>query len=250
MSYLEWQKNGWIRPHRTSVQEVAALLRVIERDGEPRAEHHVLNDVTVTADDNSNTIVVKAPSESMGLIATLIDLVPPLAGPIFSTLADRRVDLATLVQDDGALAEHIRQNVAGTFHPVGTCRMGQANDRATAVTGRSISKPVRALKNMLTQEFHTLEGEGAPWEEIEGLAIGRLRAAHEKWRTDTADLGLIPEAELNEQRRPGGKWFTTADPEITPGGCRVETQFGVIDQQFEAQCFLRMLWTLTGQPIA
>ena len=25
------------------------------------------------------------------------------------------------------------------------------------------------------------------------------------------------------------------DPEITPGGCRVETRFGVIDQQFEAQ---------------
>ena len=26
-----------------------------------------------------------------------------------------------------------------------------------------------------------------------------------------------------------------ADPEITPGGCRVETRFGIIDQQFEAQ---------------
>ena len=26
-----------------------------------------------------------------------------------------------------------------------------------------------------------------------------------------------------------------ADPEITCGGCRVETSFGVIDQQFEAQ---------------
>jgi len=67
------------------------------------------------------------------LIATLIDLVPPLAGPVFSTLADRRVDLATLVKDDEALAEHIRQNVAGTFHPVGTCRMGQANDRNAVV---------------------------------------------------------------------------------------------------------------------
>ena len=53
----------------------------------------------------------------------------------------------------------------------------KASDRATAVTGRSINKPVRALKNMLTQEFHQMEGEGAPWEEIEGLAIGRLRAA-------------------------------------------------------------------------
>jgi flagellar assembly protein FliH len=26
-----------------------------------------------------------------------------------------------------------------------------------------------------------------------------------------------------------------ADPQITPGGCRVDTRFGVIDQQFEAQ---------------
>jgi 5-(hydroxymethyl)furfural/furfural oxidase len=66
-------------------------------------------------------------------IAALIDAVPSLAAPIFATLADRRVDLAGLVEDDGALADHIRQNVAGTFHPVGTCRMGGAGDR-NAVT--------------------------------------------------------------------------------------------------------------------
>jgi len=66
-------------------------------------------------------------------IATLIDAVPALAAPIFATLADREVDLAALVADDHALADHIRQNVAGTFHPVGTCRMGRAEDRA-AVT--------------------------------------------------------------------------------------------------------------------
>jgi 5-(hydroxymethyl)furfural/furfural oxidase len=62
------------------------------------------------------------------LTAKLIDLAPPLAGPIFSTLADRRVDLAALVEDDDALAEHITENVAGMFHPVGTCRMGRADD--------------------------------------------------------------------------------------------------------------------------
>jgi 5-(hydroxymethyl)furfural/furfural oxidase len=69
-------------------------------------------------------------------IAALIDLAPPLAGPLFSTLADRRVDLAALAEDDDALAEHIRQNVAGMFHPVGTCRMGAADDRE-AVTDPS-----------------------------------------------------------------------------------------------------------------
>ena len=72
------------------------------------------------------------------VISALIDLFPPLAGPIFSTLADRRVDLAQMVEDDAALAEHIRENVAGTFHPIGTCRMGAAGDRdaVTDTTGR------------------------------------------------------------------------------------------------------------------
>ena len=67
------------------------------------------------------------------VVAALIDTVPPFAPPIFATLTDRKVDLAALAADDDALAEHIRQNVAGTFHPTGTCRMGRADDRA-AVT--------------------------------------------------------------------------------------------------------------------
>jgi 5-(hydroxymethyl)furfural/furfural oxidase len=78
-------------------------------------------------------------------VAALVDLMPPLAGPIFATLADRRVDLAALVADDDALAEHIRNNVAGTFHPVGTCRMGRADDR-DAVT--DAAGCVRGVENL------------------------------------------------------------------------------------------------------
>lgn len=80
------------------------------------------------------------------LIAALIDLVPPLAGPIFSTLADRRVDLATLVADDDALAAHIRENVAGTFHPVGTCRMGGASDRDAVVDTEGRVRGIAGLR--------------------------------------------------------------------------------------------------------
>ena len=80
------------------------------------------------------------------VIAALIDLVPPLAGPIFSTLADRRVDLATLVADDDALAAHIRENVAGTFHPVGTCRMGGANDRDAVVDPEGRVRGIAGLR--------------------------------------------------------------------------------------------------------
>ncbi len=80
------------------------------------------------------------------VIAALIDLVPLLAAPIFSTLADRRVDLATLVADDDALAAHIRENVAGTFHPVGTCRMGGANDRDAVVDPEGRVRGIAALR--------------------------------------------------------------------------------------------------------
>jgi 5-(hydroxymethyl)furfural/furfural oxidase len=66
-------------------------------------------------------------------VAWLTDLLPPLAGPVFATLADRRIDLIELVKDDAALAEHIRENVAGMFHVAGTCRMGADTDRDAVV---------------------------------------------------------------------------------------------------------------------
>ena len=49
-----------------------------------------------------------------------------------------RYSLRQLTGWDEALAEHIRENVAGTFHPVGTCRMGAADDRdaVTDTAGR------------------------------------------------------------------------------------------------------------------
>ncbi len=82
--------------------------------------------------------VSPANAAKSAVIAKLLDLVPALRGPVFATLADRRVDLAALVEDDAALAQHIRDNIAGQFHPVGTCRMGAADDAQAVVdpTGR------------------------------------------------------------------------------------------------------------------
>jgi 5-(hydroxymethyl)furfural/furfural oxidase len=84
---------------------------------------------------NKRTTANAAQSQA---IAWLTDVVPALAAPVFGTLADRKVDLAALVRDDDALAEHIRQNVAGMFHVAGTCRMGASTDRDAVVdrTGR------------------------------------------------------------------------------------------------------------------
>jgi len=74
------------------------------------------------------------------------------------------------------------------------------------------TKPIEELYDTQTDphEINNLAGDQQYAKEL-----ARLRAAHEKWREETGDLGLIPEPELNEQRRPGGQWSVTADPEIT-----------------------------------
>jgi len=46
--------------------------------------------------------------------------------------------------------------------------------------------------------------------------LERMRGVLDKWMKDTHDLGLIPEEQLKEQMRPGGKWQTTATPTFAP----------------------------------
>ena len=80
----------------------------------------------------------------------------------------------------------------------------------------------------LTKPVEELYDTDADPHEITNLAgdskyaaeLARLRAAHDKWREETGDLGLIPEAELMERVRPGGKWSVTADPTITMSGSK------------------------------
>jgi len=51
-----------------------------------------------------------------------------------------------------------------------------AKDRDTITTGHSLGHPVRCLKNKLTQQFHAMEKEGVPAEELEALGMGSMRA--------------------------------------------------------------------------
>ena len=61
-------------------------------------------------------------------------------------LADRRIDLAALANDNAALAEHVRNNVAGTFHVSGTCRMGGADDADAVVDNSGRLRGVAGLR--------------------------------------------------------------------------------------------------------
>lgn len=79
-------------------------------------------------------------------------------------------------------------------------------------------QPTKPVEELYDTESDPYEVKNLADDEQYASILARLRTAHEKWRMDTGDVGLIPEAELNEQRRPGGKWSTTADPEITLSG--------------------------------
>jgi 5-(hydroxymethyl)furfural/furfural oxidase len=67
------------------------------------------------------------------LIATMLDILPGLSDFALGTLTGHSVDLPLLIKDRAALAAHLRENVAGVFHPVGTCRMGRADDADAVV---------------------------------------------------------------------------------------------------------------------
>jgi len=80
------------------------------------------------------------------LIATMLDVVPGLSDFALGTLTGHSVDLKSLVADREALAAHLRENVAGVFHPVGTCRMGRAEDADAVVDSQGRVYGVAGLR--------------------------------------------------------------------------------------------------------
>jgi uncharacterized sulfatase len=51
--------------------------------------------------------------------------------------------------------------------------------------------------------------------------LKRMRGEHERFMKDTGDMALVPEPELLERMRPGGKWQTTAEPRVSVDSGRV-----------------------------
>jgi uncharacterized sulfatase len=45
--------------------------------------------------------------------------------------------------------------------------------------------------------------------------LKQMRAALDKWRKETKDLGLVPEMELRERMRPGAVWQKVATPTVS-----------------------------------
>jgi len=77
--------------------------------------------------------LTKANAVQSKVIAALLNIHPRLSDYALQSLTGGTVDLDALCADGDRLAEHVRANVAGTFHVSGTCRMGAADDRDAVV---------------------------------------------------------------------------------------------------------------------
>jgi 5-(hydroxymethyl)furfural/furfural oxidase len=80
------------------------------------------------------------------LIAGTLDAAPFLADTVFGRLTGQRIDLAALANDNAALADYVRANVAGTFHVSGTCRMGASGDPAAVVDNEGCVHGIAGLR--------------------------------------------------------------------------------------------------------
>jgi uncharacterized sulfatase len=71
------------------------------------------------------------------------------------------------------------------------------------------TKPVEELYDTQSDPHEVNNLAGNP--EYEKV-LERMRKVHKKWVKETGDIGLIPEPEFDEMKRPGGKYQQTAEP--------------------------------------
>jgi len=76
------------------------------------------------------------------------------------------------------------------------------------------TKPVEELYDTLNDPHEVENLAGNPkYKDV----LERMRQVHQKWIKETSDIGLIPEPEFDEMKRPGGKWQKTMEPMFFEG---------------------------------
>jgi len=80
------------------------------------------------------------------IVARLLDLSPALSDFGLAQLTGGAVPLEELAVDDNALSQHVRTNIAGTFHVSCTCRMGAADDPSAVVDPAGRVRRIEGLR--------------------------------------------------------------------------------------------------------
>ncbi|MDQ7774698.1 MAG: FAD-dependent oxidoreductase [Paracoccus aminovorans] len=81
-----------------------------------------------------------------GTLSALLELAGPARGALVDTVVTMGQSMAGLLADPGRLRDFVRQNVGGTWHPSGTCRMGRAGDGLAVTDARGRVLGVAGLR--------------------------------------------------------------------------------------------------------
>ncbi|SEJ06568.1 GMC family oxidoreductase [Paraburkholderia diazotrophica] len=63
-----------------------------------------------------------------GALSALLDIAGPLRGSLVRRVVTQGVSIGELLADDESMTAYVTRSVGGTWHPSGTCRMGDARD--------------------------------------------------------------------------------------------------------------------------
>lgn len=80
-----------------------------------------------------------------GALSHLLDIAGPMRDWLVRRVVTQGVTLRDLLADDSALTRFVTRSVGGTWHPVGTCRMGAADDPLAVCDARGAVYGVEGL---------------------------------------------------------------------------------------------------------
>jgi flagellar assembly protein FliH len=171
--------------------------------------------------------------------------------------------MATILKDSAARVNQVR---AFAFGELAVCGHGRAQEEIAAACGEQQLGSLLAAVGAAVDELTAAKaGWLAHWERaalVVATAIAARVIRREVERTPDITLALVKEAlelavgspevqlrmhpddlaalgerveELTGELTRLGDVKVVADPAIGQGGCRVDTRYGAIDQQFEAQ---------------
>ncbi len=129
---------NYLADERDLARLVDGYRRVVEILASPHVKDLAGRPFPVRFDDRIRQLNrrTRANAIKSTLVARTLDALPGFSDRLLATLTGPAVDLPALVADRDALAAHVRENVAGVFHPCGTCRMGDDPDAVVDTTGR------------------------------------------------------------------------------------------------------------------
>ncbi|RYF44692.1 MAG: hypothetical protein EOO27_42855 [Comamonadaceae bacterium] len=119
------------------MQRLAHTVKLIlEGLGSAEVAPHIGKPFAVRVGDRIRQWNLNTPANAFKAkaFALLLDLIPgKLADRLVAALTGSTIDLQALARDPEALLAFVTREVAGVYHPVGTCRMGRVDDPLAVV---------------------------------------------------------------------------------------------------------------------